>query len=553
VKLIDKLIKSKTQQKLILGTLIVIVFLLYFMNSWSYDLWSPDEPRYAEVARETALNGNWIIPQLNQRTYYEKPPLYFNLVALSGLLIGRFSVTSVRLPGIIIAVLLLAFLTYFVRKEIDFLTGILSFIILATTINFFWLAMKVNLDIPLLFCTTLASLLLFRNRDNYQLKRWTTYLAFLLMGLGTLIKSPISILPVLTIIIYLFLHKNIYRLKKFPWLGSFFFLFLPGIIWLYLAYHIAGYSYLKTAVFDQLIGYSTGGQGHPQPFYYYLINFPLQALPWSLFLIPGFYYSYKLRFNLPDLLNYAIVSFLVIFLVFSLVGSKRGVYLMQLYPFAAIIIAWFFKLHFNGKIKNNKSIIIPTLIMAILFLFLGMYLYLQGVDLLTDQFQINLQQQSGFVFFYHSLVYLFIITSLILITITLFRSAQFNFSLIVLFGVILLIMLKTIFLPTLNQVKSERYLANDLAAAYTKQAEIGLWGSLNNDSGFVFYTGIYYDYIFENENEVKYFLAKPGKQILIINDVDKWEESSFKDIYQQYFRLKQYQVGSNKMLLLTEN
>jgi hypothetical protein len=114
-------------------------------------------------------------------------------------------------------------------------------------------------------------------------------------------------------------------------------------------------------------------------------------------------------------------------------------------------------------------------------------------------------------------------------------------------------MLKTIFLPTLNQVKSERYLANDLAAAYTKQAEIGLWGSLNNDSGFVFYTGIYYDYIFENENEVKYFLAKPGKQILIINDVDKWEESSFKDIYQQYFRLKQYQVGSNKMLLLTEN
>jgi 4-amino-4-deoxy-L-arabinose transferase-like glycosyltransferase len=75
--------------------LVISIFLVYIFNIGAYDLWSPDEPRYAEVGREAAVDGHWIIPHLNNRIYYEKPPTYFNLIGLSGILaavIIKFSI-----------------------------------------------------------------------------------------------------------------------------------------------------------------------------------------------------------------------------------------------------------------------------------------------------------------------------------------------------------------------------------------------------------------------------------------------------------------------------
>jgi hypothetical protein len=112
--------------------------------------------------------------------------------------------------------------------------------------------------------------------------------------------------------------------------------------------------------------------------------------------------------------------------------------------------------------------------------------------------------------------------------------------------------MKTLFLPTLNTVKSERYLAENLATAYTKDTELGLWGSLNNDSGFVFYNGIYYDEIFSDEKNVREFLKSKGHQILIINEAEKLY-SNFKQSDYQDFKINKYRVGSNDMLLLIEN
>jgi 4-amino-4-deoxy-L-arabinose transferase-like glycosyltransferase len=544
-------VELNKREIMVILMLTVSIFLVYIFNIGAYDLWSPDEPRYAEVGREAAVDGHWIIPHLNNRIYYEKPPAYFNLIGLSGLLAGEFSITAVRIPGIILAVLLLLILAYFVLKDEGLKTAVLSTIILATTVNFFWLAMKINLDIPLTFCTTVAALILFKNHYDFEKNNLTTIFAFFLMGLGAIVKSPISILPLLTLTVYLLLNKKAGKLKELSWLSSMLFLILPAVVWLFFAYQKAGYSYFEITVLDQIVGYSTGSQGHPQPFYYYLIDFPLVALPWSFFIIPALYYYKKLKNERSDLLDFSVVSFLVIFIIFSMIGSKRSVYLLQLYPFFAIILGWFFKQHLNGKIKEKKSIIIPMLIMIILFLAVGIYVYLNGEALITEEFSFQLNENSKFFMLYQSLYLLFIGSGLSFL-ITLFTKKKYIFSVLAVFSLVLIIMMKTLFLPTLNTVKSERYLAENLATAYTKDTELGLWGSLNNDSGFVFYNGIYYDEIFSDEKNVREFLKSKGHQILIINEAEKLY-SNFKQSDYQDFKINKYRVGSNDMLLLIEN
>ncbi|HUP43615.1 MAG TPA: hypothetical protein VM599_10445, partial [Thermoanaerobaculia bacterium] len=58
--------------------------LLYLPGLGNHALWNPDEARYAEVAREMRLFGDWLVPRLNGEVYAHKPPLLFWLIDLAG-------------------------------------------------------------------------------------------------------------------------------------------------------------------------------------------------------------------------------------------------------------------------------------------------------------------------------------------------------------------------------------------------------------------------------------------------------------------------------------
>ena len=59
-----------------------------FLASWLIPsayrtLVRPDEGRYAEIAREMAVSGDYVTPTLNGLKYFEKPPLQYWATALA--------------------------------------------------------------------------------------------------------------------------------------------------------------------------------------------------------------------------------------------------------------------------------------------------------------------------------------------------------------------------------------------------------------------------------------------------------------------------------------
>src|SRR5947199_4455441 len=47
----------------------------------SFDLFEPDESRYAQIPREMLARGDWVVPVLQGEPYLDKPPLLYWLVA----------------------------------------------------------------------------------------------------------------------------------------------------------------------------------------------------------------------------------------------------------------------------------------------------------------------------------------------------------------------------------------------------------------------------------------------------------------------------------------
>jgi hypothetical protein len=82
---------------------------LFFFNLNRWDLWNPDEPRYAQVAKEMVTRGDWILMHYNGEVYPDKAPLFFWLIALSSYLWQGFTSFAVRFPAALFGMLTVLF------------------------------------------------------------------------------------------------------------------------------------------------------------------------------------------------------------------------------------------------------------------------------------------------------------------------------------------------------------------------------------------------------------------------------------------------------------
>jgi 4-amino-4-deoxy-L-arabinose transferase-like glycosyltransferase len=347
--------------------LLVLGLVLFLPGIGGRDLWNPAEPRYAEVAREMRVSGEWFVPHLNGKVYSEKPPLLFWAIAAASVATGEVGPVAARLPSLVAAIATLFFLFGMARRLFDRRVAWWSVAILATSGRILWQARVGQIDMLLLCLVTLA--MYFFVRGWLEHRPGFFRLFFVAAGFGTLAKGPVGLLPpLLAIVAFAVLTRERSRLREMRipsglalWAGV-------VLLWLVPAAVTGGMGYLETLVIKQNVTRYADPWHHFQPFYYYLTTVPADFLPWFFFL-PGALWLGWRRATANERRGYlfALCWVAVTVLFFSLSPAKRTVYVLQMFPALAMIVAWSFSEIANSWSRLRRFALVPAALLTVLF------------------------------------------------------------------------------------------------------------------------------------------------------------------------------------------
>jgi len=141
---------TRAQTWLALAGLLAISFL-----GLARDLWTPDEPREAEIAREMWLAPT-IVPRLNGERFIEKPPLYYWTVAAAYSVLGGPSAAAARAVSALAAFGTLAIVLFWGGRMFSPIVGLAAAVGLATSAQFMWTSHWIVMDSLLMLFTTAA-------------------------------------------------------------------------------------------------------------------------------------------------------------------------------------------------------------------------------------------------------------------------------------------------------------------------------------------------------------------------------------------------------------
>lgn len=335
------------------------------------DYYSKGEPREAIVSYTMLETGNWILPINNGGDIAYKPPFFHWCIAAISAVAGKVTEYTSRMPSALalIGMVLAGFLFYAKRRgtEVAFLMALITL----SNFEVHRAGFACRVDMVLTAFIVLAL---------YQLFRWCErgrkdfpWLATLFMGCATLTKGPVGIvLPCLVTGVYLLLRGvKFYR--------AFFSLLLIGLIscilpaiWYVAAYHQGGDNFVALVMeenFGRFMG-KMSYESHENPVYYNFIMVIAGFLPYTLLgLISLFFLKYSPLVGKPRewwnrLVNYirqmddtrlfSLLSIVLIFIFYCIPKSKRGVYLLPIYPFLAYFFAEFILYLIRNRSKAIK-------------------------------------------------------------------------------------------------------------------------------------------------------------------------------------------------------
>jgi 4-amino-4-deoxy-L-arabinose transferase-like glycosyltransferase len=314
------------------------LFLFFFRLADMGIMYPSWEPRRMLLAKDMVTNNHWLVPDLLGKPYVAKPPILSWLISIGYLVVGNPSLWATRvLPAL--AGLLNVFVTFFFGKKLfNQRVGFLAAVILATSLLYIQRTRMAEEDIMLTLFVNLALFTFFlayyRSDKRYYL------LFYLFVSLACLTKGvPGLIFPVLTIIPYLLLRRDLRALGKMTLMpGALIFAALV-VSWYIYAFYQSGASAAGNIVMTD-IWHKFFPQGHGRPFYQYVVQLFAHFFPWSVFLPALAMYIVAKKGKEERDHSLFLFSWIITNLfLFSMIGAKRNEYILPLYPALAIVVA----------------------------------------------------------------------------------------------------------------------------------------------------------------------------------------------------------------------
>ncbi len=263
----------------------LIVFLValavYLPMNGLIPVTDPVEANYALTAKEMFLSGNWLSPQIYSQFWYDKPAMIYWLIAASYTLfgVGEF---AARFPAGLFSAAGVAFAAWFAaRIYASRLAGLLTAVVLGTSLEYWVLARMVITDAVLFLFTSVSLAALYLGLREGG-RGWYV-LAYAAAGLAVLTKGPVGlVMPGLVVFVYIAVTRRWELLTRLRiLLGAVVFLAVAAP-WYLAMYVVHGSDFVDT--FLGLHNYLRATVSeHPKDnvFYYYLVLFPLSLLPWT--------------------------------------------------------------------------------------------------------------------------------------------------------------------------------------------------------------------------------------------------------------------------------
>ena len=329
--------------------LFLVIIAFYFYGLGSLPLLGPDEPRYAQVAREMFMRGDLITPTLGGHTWFEKPALLYWLMIASYKVFG-VNEWSARLGPALCGLLTIVAVAYVGRamerasdEARDYCFW--SVLVTASSLGLIVFSRAASFDVVITMTATWA-LAFFIVYELGKEKRSALLVGFYVcVGLSLLAKGLVGIvIPFGVLGVYYLLRRTWpTREVRLSLLWGVPLAIAVSAIWYGPVIARHGWPFIdEFFIQHHFARYVSNKYHHPQPIYFYPVVILLLALPWSPFLFTALAKIRTWAWRAADAVNvvrvFALAWLVLPIVFFSFSASKLPGYILPSLPAAAFLI-----------------------------------------------------------------------------------------------------------------------------------------------------------------------------------------------------------------------
>jgi 4-amino-4-deoxy-L-arabinose transferase-like glycosyltransferase len=519
--------KNKNFFPCLLITIVASLFFIPFLGSVHLFDW--DEINFAECAREMLVSGNYSVVQINFEPFWEKPPLFIWMQAMSMKIFG-INEFAARFPNAICGIITLPVLFHIGQKILGTRFGILwavSFFGSLLT-HFYFKSAIIDPWFNLFIFLGIYHIILFLNNPVYT--RHIVFSAFFI-GLAILTKGPVALLIFLLCVFVFWVSKRFHLIVSAKNIFAFVIvLILTGGSWFLYLIFTGQSSVLIDFILYQIRLLTTADSGHSGFLLYHFWILLLGVFPASVFALPNIFpkisFFSRKKNDTPFqtfFSQWMRILFWVVLILFSLVRTKIIHYSSLCYFPLTFFAAYTIEQHLNNpecsgwKKWFRITFAVVGIFLGIVFIFSSfienykMQLIQSGI--IKDTFAVeNLKADVHWLGWEWSIGVLWLL--LIIVWLVIFKKYSVNFRLYLLYFGISAVLINLLILVIAPKVEQ-----------YTQGAAIEFFQNKKDENAVIETIGYksFAQYFYTQHKEsTKHFY--PGKKYYFVSKITAQEK-----------------------------